>query len=129
MGKQFLNTLGHVYDFDLLTWWQEQVKQRQAHGHYAVIYGMSEALLETPLRMAVTAFMYSSACALVHNAVRAIPLGQQTGVKIIHELLPHIDAAGRAAAKLTLSDLANNALGIEMGSMEHEFLHSRLFLS
>ncbi len=74
-------------------------------------------------------FMYASISGLVQNAVRAVPFGQNTGVQALHELLASVEEAAETVLTLTMDDLANNALGIELASMKHEFLFSRLFIS
>lgn len=75
------------------------------------------------------AFLYTSTSALIHNAVRAIPLGQNTGVQAIYTLLESINDAVDMVKEKTLDDLSNSSVGIELASMEHERLRTRLFIS
>ncbi|XRD26759.1 hypothetical protein AABM34_11000 [Lysinibacillus fusiformis] len=47
----------------------------------------------------------------------------------MNELLISVEEAAQTVMSLTMDDLTNNALGIELASMKHEFLYSRLFIS
>lgn len=129
MGKQFIETLLPLTDSPLIKEWRTQIKKKQIHGHYAIIYGMYAAECSFELDEVLGAFLYSSTSALVHNAVRAIPLGQSTGVQTIYALLPLVEEAVSLVNEKTLNDLSNSSVGIELASMQHERLHSRLFIS
>ncbi|WP_078551507.1 urease accessory protein UreF [Bacillus alkalicellulosilyticus] len=125
MGRQFLQTVLPLVDSPFFTEWKESCKQ----SHYAIIYGMYCAEMELDEDLYISAFLYSSTASLVHNAVRAIPLGQNQGVQTIFELLPSIEEATSLVNSKTIDDVANNSIGIELASMEHEALYSRLFIS
>lgn len=129
MGKQFIETLLPLTDSELLSTWRSLIKNRTIHGHYAVTYGMYAAYCNFELDDVLGAFLYSSTSSLVHNSVRAIPLGQSTGVQTIYSLLSTIEEAVTILKEKTLDDLSNSSVGIELASMQHERLHSRLFIS
>ncbi|WP_236035176.1 urease accessory protein UreF [Alkalihalobacterium elongatum] len=129
MGRQFLQTLSNIEDGDLFSWWNREVIEKRTKGHFAVTYGIYAALLDIPLSLSISTFFYSSVSSLIHNAVRAIPLGQTDGVKAIHSLLDDFQKTAHHVLQLTEDDLANNSIGIELASMEHQFLFSRLFIS
>lgn len=129
IGRQFIETVFPLTDSELLTSWRQLIKNKNIHGHYAIIYGIYAAYCAFELEEALGAFLYSSTSSLVHNAVRAIPLGQNAGVQAIYSLLPSVDEAVAILKETTLDDLSNSSIGIELASMEHERLHSRLFIS
>ena len=58
-----------------------------------------------------------------------MPFGQTTGVQATYELIGQVTEAAELVATLTEDDISNNALGIELASMKHEYLFSRLFIS
>lgn len=66
---------------------------------------------------------------LITNAVRAIPLGQQAGVRTVHAMFPLIYELTTRVQNQSIDDIANNALLIDISSMNHQFLRSRLFIS
>lgn len=129
MGKQFLQSIIPVTSFGNLHKWKDKLDQKVVKGHYPVIYGMYAVDMDFSLEQTLLSFLYSSTVALVHNAVRAIPLGQQAGIEVIHQIIPEVGIAARKAEKLDLQHVSNHAIGIELSSMAHRFLHSRLFIS
>ena len=129
MGRRFLQTVYPLSDEEFLTIWYEKVKSKEIQGHYPVVYGIYTAMLGVDVKMSLETFLYSSITALVQNAVRAVPLGQMSGVKTTFALLPTIQETAQQVMGLTLDDLDNNSIALEIASMKHEFLHSRLFIS
>ncbi|KXH80976.1 urease accessory protein UreF [Sporosarcina sp. HYO08] len=129
MGRQFLQTVHSLNDEELLTFWYEKLKNKEIKGHFPIVYGIYTALLGIDLKMSLETFLYSSITSLVQNAVRAIPLGQTSGVQTIFSLLPVIQETASHVMTLDLDDLDNNSVALEIASMKHEFLHSRLFIS
>ena len=116
-------------EYPFLSQWKERIEREEVKGHYAVIYGIYCEALGVNVFHAVMTFMYASISGLVQNAVRAVPFGQNTGVQALNELLISVEEAAQTVMSLTMDDLTNNALGIELASMKHEFLYSRLFIS
>ncbi len=114
---------------ELLTMWYEKFKSKEIKGHYPVVYGIYTAMLGVDAKISLETFLYSSITSLVQNGVRAIPLGQNSGVQTIFSLLPVIQETASHVKTLTMDDLDNNSIGLEIASMKHEFLHSRLFIS
>ncbi|MED3549669.1 urease accessory protein UreF [Cytobacillus praedii] len=129
MGRQFLQTVYPLNDDELLMFWHEKLKSKEIKGQYPIIYGIYTAMLGVSVEMSIETFLYSSITALVQNAVRAVPLGQSSGVQTIFFLLPVIQETARQVMTLSLDDLDNNSIALEIASMKHEFLYSRLFIS
>ena len=129
MGRQFLQTVLPISHHESLTIWKKKLDKKEVKGHYPIIYGLYASGLNIDHKTTVLTFLYASISALVQNAVRAIPLGQNSGVQAIYELLAPIEKAAADVMNCTLGDISNNTLGIEMSSMEHEYLYSRLFIS
>ncbi|MGE7093601.1 urease accessory protein UreF [Lysinibacillus sp. NPDC048646] len=129
VGKQFVRTVAPLIDSPLVEQWEHKIDKEDVKGHYAVLYGIYSEALGVNVYHAVMTFMYASISGLVQNAVRAVPFGQNTGVQALNELLVHVEEAAQKVMNLTIDDLSNNALGIELASMKHEFLFSRLFIS
>lgn len=129
VGKQFLRTIFPLHEFPFLVEWQTRIKNGEVKGHYAIIYGIYCALNSIDCKQAIVTYLYATINGLIQNAVRAVPFGQNTGVQAMHELLPSIVEAAVLVGDLTLDDIHNNALSIELSSMKHEYLFSRLFIS
>ncbi len=129
MGRRFLQTVYPLNDEKLMMYWDEKVKNNEIKGHFPVIYGIYTALLGVSVKLSLETFIYSSITALIQNAVRAIPLGQTSGVKTTFSLLPVIQETARYVMNLSMDDLDNHSISLEIASMQHEFLYSRLFIS
>ena len=129
MGRQFLQTVSTLNDDDLLIFYNEKIKNKEMKGHFPVAYGIYTSILEVNMRLSIETFLYSSVATLVQNAVRAVPLGQMGGVETLYRLLPVIQKATKKIMGLGLDDLANHSIALEIASMKHEYLHSRLFIS
>lgn len=129
LGKQFIRTVSPLGTDEFLAEWKERIDAGTIKGHYAVLYGIYSATTGVSVHHAVMMYLYASVSGLVQNAVRAVPFGQNTGVQVVNELIQPVTEAANLVATLTLDDITNNALGIELASMKHEYLFSRLFIS
>lgn len=129
MGKQFLRGILPVFPDEGLSLWKEALDAGRVKGHFSIVYSLYTLKMDFDLFTTILTFLYSSTISLVHNGIRAIPLGQKAGIEIIHKLIPEIVDTARQAMELTLSDLTNHAVGLEIASMQHAYLHSRLFIS
>ena len=85
--------------------------------------------LNVEKEVAITAYGYSLASTLVQSAVRAIPLGQKDGQKVLKNALSILEDIKEEIEKLTIDDLGYNIPGFEISQMNHEILTFRLFMS
>jgi urease accessory protein len=129
LGRQFIRTVSPLGTDEFLAEWKERIDAKSIKGHYAVLYGIYSATTGVSVHHAVMMYLYASVNGLVQNAVRAVPFGQNTGVQAINELIQPVTEAAELVSTLTIEDISNNALGIELASMKHEYLFSRLFIS
>lgn len=130
MGRRFLQTIYPLHDnHELLTYWYQKFKEQEIKGHHSIAYGIYCALVGADVQDAIEAFLYSSVTALVQNAIRSVPLGQQSGVRTVYSLLPVIKETAKSVMEKNLDNLDNNTVALEIASMRHEYLFSRLFIS
>lgn len=129
MGKQFLQGIVPVFPSAGLLKWKDLLESKQIKGHFPIVYSLYTVDMDFDLFTTIMTFLYSSTVSLVHNAVRAVPLGQKAGIEVIHQLIPEIIATAKQALELTLDDISNHTIGLEIASMQHAYLHSRLFIS
>lgn len=78
---------------------------------------------------ALGAMLHGFVANVVSAGVRAIPIGQTDGLRVIAALGPVIDAVTAVAATATLDDLGGAALRADIASMKHETQYTRLFRS
>lgn len=115
---QLLTALGEAHDFDA---WDE-VCWHTAYAYAAVRWGIEPA-------QALAAFLWSWAENQVLAAVKAVPLGQSAGQRILFALGSRLAAATERAAALPDDDIGNMAPGLALLSAQHETQYSRLFRS
>jgi urease accessory protein len=75
------------------------------------------------------AFLFSWAENQTLAALKAIPLGQAAGQRILFALEPGLLAAAATALAIADDDMSNWTPGLSILSMRHETQHSRIFRS
>jgi urease accessory protein len=96
---------------------------------YPVAVATAAAAHDIPLTPALTAMLTAFVANIVSAGVRAIPIGQSAGQKIIAALAPIVVEIGHAAQPMSLDDLGGAALRADIASMKHETQYTRLFRS
>jgi urease accessory protein len=75
------------------------------------------------------AYLQTFAANLISAAVRLVPLGQTTGLRVLAALESDVAAVTEATAAATLDDLGGCAFRSDLAAMRHETQYSRLFRS
>lgn len=97
---------------------------------YPVAVAIAAAAHDIPAAPALTATLQAFVANLVSAGVRAIPIGQTDGQRIIAAFGETVGAITAAAALNTpLDALGGAALRADIASMKHETQHTRLFRS
>src|ERR1700730_7748575 len=96
--------------------------------HHCTAFGYAGRTLDINEAVTVSVYLHQSMCALVSACQRLMPLGQRRAARLLWDLKPAIVHATRA------SDVEPHAAGsftpiIEMASMRHVALETRLFIS
>ena len=109
----------------------EQLPETLRHGscNYAIAYGIVARAWEAPLDAASLAYLQSWAANLISAGVRAVPLGQTVGQRLLRQLALPLQEAHIAIQQMTEADLMACSWGISLASMQHETQYSRLFRS
>ena len=129
LGRQFIRTVSQISEDKLVLKWQDKVKSKEIEGHYPLVYGIYAASLGIAIEIVVATYLYSAISALVQNAVRAVPIGQNAGVSNVYNLLPIIEEVTAEVLQKGLDDMNNNTIALEVAQMKHEFANARLFMS
>ncbi|WP_305986646.1 urease accessory protein UreF [Roseibium sp. MMSF_3544] len=96
---------------------------------YPVALGLVCAAHAIPAEAATTSFLQAFAANIVSAAIRAVPLGQNDGQKVLAHLEPVIFEVSQTAASSGLEDLGSSTFLADIASMAHETQYSRLFRS
>jgi urease accessory protein len=75
------------------------------------------------------AYLQAFAANLISAAVRLVPLGQSTGLRVLAALEPVILRIAHATRSATLDDLGGCAFRSDIAAMRHETQYTRLFRS
>ncbi len=75
------------------------------------------------------AFLQALAANVISAGVRAVPLGQSEGLRVLRSLAPVVRRMADAALTATLDDVGGAAVLADIASMRHETQYTRLFRS
>ena len=79
--------------------------------------------------LTVAVYLQQSVTALVSACQRLMPIGQQRAARLLWDLKPAILEAAQASATLEIETVAAFTPMVEMASMRHVALETRLFIS
>lgn len=127
MAQNSLKTL-EIFNSNSLLNYANLIKSKKCHGYNAIVFGLfcKEFNLE---KSVLKNYIFSSLKNLAANATRAIPLGQISTQKILKNSYFLVDEIYKKALNLDISYLGAGFCGLEVGSLLHENLNFRLFMS
>lgn len=96
---------------------------------FPVAWSAAAATWQIPVEQAVTAYLWAWAENQAMGALKAVPLGQSAGQRILLELGARVPAIGQRALTLDPEAWSNLAPGFAIASCRHETQYSRLFRS
>ena len=97
--------------------------------HYCLVFALAGRAGGIPLLPLLQTYLSGSITSLVQNAVRAVPLGQLAGQRVLAALRGPVGAAALRALELDEDDFGATAPGLEIAQMRHEHLRARMFMS
>ena len=100
--------------------------------HHTTAFGLLGGLLEVDLVMTTAAFLQQMVAGLVSASQRLMPLGQKQAAHLLWMIKPDLMTIAETAvtAPSVLEEIpATFALGLDLGSMRHPTLPTRLFIS
>jgi urease accessory protein len=125
-GQAFLRAATALHPPPLVGEFLQRVHQDATPGHHAVVFGLVTQGLGIPQEQAGLAYLYNVTAGLVAAAVRLIPLGQSAGQRLLHEMAPTLLDVRQLYRHLTPKEAWSCTPGVEIRSMQHERLYSRL---
>ena len=125
MGKRMSRVAAIIAPEDpLVAHYKKSLTGRSLRGNPGVAAGLVLGSVGVGAREAVTAYLMQMA-----NAIRAIPLGQDAGQRVLVQAYPAITQAAQMTMAHDVSDLGVVAPRLEVAQMAHESLISRMFMS
>lgn len=126
-GTSFLTVTRKAWPCPVLDAFADR-NQGRPIAHCAVM-ALACAAQNIALPLALHTFLHSTASNLVSAGVRLVPLGQTDGQHALAALVEQLDAIAEKALVTPLEDLGTSAPVLELASLRHETLYTRLFRS
>jgi urease accessory protein len=129
MGTRLLEIGAEIFPSPGLAEYRELVTSGRAAGHPPLAFAVIARSLDVPLDEALAAYLFATVTSLTQNAVRAIPLGQNAGQRLLRKAADDVVAAAGRAGHLTPDDFGAVSPGLEISQMRHERQRARMFMS
>jgi urease accessory protein len=129
MGTRLREIGSDVFPSAELGHYRGLVTTGRAAGHQPLAFAVVARSLGVPLTEALGAYLFAAVTSLTQNAVRAIPLGQNAGQRLLRKAADDVAAAIERIARLTPDDFGAVSPGLEISQMRHERQRARMFMS
>ena len=129
MGGRLLEIGAEVFPSPELELYRDLVRRGLAAGHQPLAFAVVARSLGVPLAEALAAYLFAAVTSLTQNAVRAIPLGQNAGQRLLRKAADDVAAAVERIGHLTPDDFGAVSPGLEISQMRHERQRARMFMS
>ncbi|WP_115790134.1 urease accessory protein UreF [Arthrobacter silvisoli] len=129
MGGRLLEIGSEVFPSPELEAYRAAVATGRAAGHQPLAFAVVACSLDIPLEEALPAYLFAAVTSLTQNAVRAIPLGQNAGQRVLRAAHDGVAAAVERVRTLTPDDFGAVSPGLEISQMRHERQRARMFMS
>ncbi|SHG47491.1 urease accessory protein [Salegentibacter echinorum] len=129
MGRSMVKIADAIYDIENISLYKDRVKEKKSFAHTAIVFAIIGHHLKISKEETILYYLYTTVINLVQNAVRAIPIGQTAGQKIISDFQPKLIKAVEAIGQLEQQDFGTIAPGLELAQMQHERVNVRIFMS
>jgi urease accessory protein len=129
MGTRLLEIGAEVFPSAELAEYRELVSCGRAAGHQPLAFAVIARSLGVPCPEALAAYLFAAVTSLTQNAVRAIPLGQNAGQRLLRAASDDVAAAVGRVSDLGRDDFGAISPGLEIAQMRHERQRARMFMS
>ena len=107
-----------------------KIKNKICFGHPAISFSLLCLSLDIDYYECIYTHLYSSMSTLIQNCIRAIPLGQIEGQKLIYKLKKQFLDISKYIDNIDFDkNFCKSAPSLEIKQMKHENIHVRLFMS
>ncbi len=131
VGVQMLKLYLELFpNNEILNKYNLKINNKICTGHPAISFSLLCLSLDIDYNTCIYTHLYSSISTLIQNCIRAIPLGQIEGQKLIYKLKNQFLDISKYINNLDFEkNFCKSAPGLEIKQMEHEYIHVRLFMS
>ncbi|WP_415855204.1 urease accessory protein UreF, partial [Sinomonas sp. G460-2] len=129
MGRRVLEIAAQAFRSEAVVAYADAVAGGRCRGHYAIAFALAGAGQGLDEEALVEAYLYSTLTSLAYNAVRAIPLGQLAGQRVLATLRARVPAAVVRSRLADPRHFGATAPALEIHQMRHEHQRARMFMS
>lgn len=128
-GRAFIDAIVDAYPGAQIGRYQQAIDDGDCLGHYATAFGVATADAGIPLREAVLAFLHGSFANMVSVAARIIPLGQLSVQRMLSRGRTVVAECTDVALATPMASMGSATVRLDVASMAHERLYTRLCIS
>ncbi len=125
-GQAFLRAAMALDPMPLVQGFWQHVRDGTTPGQHAIVFGLVVQGLGLDQESTLLAYLYTVLTGLVAAALRLVPLGQSDGQRLLHELAPLGHELIMQYGALGPEEAWSSTPGLDIRSMQHERLYSRL---
>jgi urease accessory protein len=131
LGRRFLRLVSGLGETPILAAAIDAAQKTETDIHHCTAFGLAGAALGIDEESTLLAYSHQSLASLISSAQRLLPLGQTQAARMLWELKPLLAELVRRAREndFDVDQAACFAPLVEVGSMRHPRLQTRLFIS
>ena len=129
LGTRLMKIFNPLVQSPLSNQIENSIKNKELYGHYCILYGVYAHELKIPKKEALQGFFYNTTIGYITNAVKLIPLSQDSGQVLLFKTLLLLEQLVEKAIEPNENLLGISSVGFDIRSMQHENLYSRLYMS
>lgn len=129
IGAQMVKLFCNLYESELLQQYKDRIRKKELSGHSAIAFAIVCSEIGIDRNETLASYLFSSIQSLIQNGVRAIPLGQTDGQRLLLRMQPIMEEIAGQIEMSSEEELGQSAPGLEIAQMRHEQLSVRLFMS
>lgn len=129
LGVRLLKIFIRYENHPLLAEFQQALAEKRCLGFFPIVFAMVAKAMNLDKSDTLYAFYYNAAVGAVTNGVKLIPLSQMDGQDILFDLRNPIANAVEQSLTPDPDWLGAATLANDVRSMQHEQLHTRLYMS
>lgn len=129
LGLRLMKIFQPFNKSELIDGYALAIKNQEIIGHYCIAFALYAHSLNIKKEDALSGFYYNAAVGYVTNAVKLIPLSQQSGQEILFSIQDLIAELVQQTVDPDEDLIGMCCSGFDIRSMQHEQLYSRLYMS
>jgi urease accessory protein len=131
LGRRLLQLMLNLEEVPFVHLAIQSAKASGTEMHYSPAFGLVGGIVKADETMTTLAYLQQTLMSLVSTCQRLMPLGQSQASRLVWQLKPTLlSIASRSEeAVLNIDEITLCTLLVDIGSMRHPFLATRLFIS